>query len=243
MKKILTMAAVLAMFSTPAMAQMWTEVGDAPEGVPGRQDTLGVGPLTSIVGQINRGVGDHTDTYSIIVTDVQQFYATTKSFFGGTATTATGGVADTRLWLWDELGNPLIANDDVNDASLGTTDNLRSFISDPSTFTANTGEVVAPTATGISLVAGQKYLLSISLFSNDPDDAGGVDIFSLGSDFDALHGPNTAAGPFAGWENGASTTVADYTIALRGATFCAVPEPASLALISIGAIALLRRRR
>ena len=45
MKKILAMAAVLAMFTTPAMAQMWTEVGDAPEGVPGRQDTLGVGPL------------------------------------------------------------------------------------------------------------------------------------------------------------------------------------------------------
>lgn len=235
------MAALAVMMTGTSFGQTWAEVGDAPEGVPFRQDTFGVGPLNQITGAINRGQGDHTDTYSIIITDPMAFLASTKNSFGGSAVSSTGSNLDTRLWLWTNSGQVVLGNDDVNSTSLGT-DTLASLISDPTTFpTLSGGEVVDPTAANVSLVAGQKYLLSISLFSNDPDDAGGVDVVNLGADFDALHGPNPAAGPFAAWENGTSTTMGTYTIALRGATYC-VPEPSSLGLIGLGLSMLLASR-
>ncbi len=237
-KFLLATIALTGVLSAPAMAQTYAEVGDAPDGVPGAQHTDGVGSLNAITGRIDRSAGDHVDTYSIVITDPAQFFATTKIDLGGSATTATGN-ADSRLWLWTEQGAPVLANDDVN--AFGT-DTLASLISDPSTFPAlSQGEIVAATAAQTSLTAG-KYLLSISLFSNDPDDAVGEEVFNLGADFDALHGPDPAAGAFAAWENPASTTVASYTIALRGATFC-VPEPGSISLIGIGLAALGLRRR
>ncbi|MCA9245060.1 MAG: PEP-CTERM sorting domain-containing protein [Phycisphaerales bacterium] len=238
-KFLLATIALTGVLSAPAMADSWVEVDDAPDGVPAAQHTDGTGPLTSILGRLNRGAGDHVDTYSIIITDPAEFFATTKIDLGGSATTSTGGNADTRLWLWTEQGAPVLANDDIN--AFGS-DTLASLISDPSTFpTLSGGEVVAPTAAQVSLTPG-KYLISISLFSNDPDDGVGEEVFNLGADFDALHGPDPAAGPFAAWENPASTTIASYTIALRGATFC-VPEPASASLLAIGLAALGLRRR
>jgi hypothetical protein len=228
-------------FASSASAQVWVEVGDAPDGVPGRQDTVGIGPLSSISGAINRGQGDHVDTYSIMITDPSQFLATTKIDLGGSAVTATGTNADSRLWLWTDTGVPVLGNDDIN--AFGT-DTLASLVSDPSTFPAlSQGELVNPTAANISLQPNTKYLLSFSIFSNDPDDAGGVDMVDLGSDFDALHGPNPAAGAFAAWENAASTTAVTYRIALRGATFCSVPEPVSLGLVVLGAFSLILARR
>lgn len=234
--------AAAAMVTSSSLAQVWPEAGDAPDGVPGRQDTVGVGPLTSITGTITRGAGDHVDTYSIIITDPAAFLASTKTSFGGSAVTSTGGSADTRLWLWTNSGAPVLANDDINSGSLGT-DTLGSLVSSPSTFPGlSGGEIVAPTAAGVTLTAGQKYLLSISEFANDPVDGALVPIFDLGSDFDALHGPNPAAGAFSGWENGADSTAFTYTIALRGATYC-VPEPTGIAFALVGAVVLVCARR
>jgi hypothetical protein len=221
----------------------WVESGDAPEGVPGHQVTVGVGALTSISGVLNRPGGDHTDTYCIRVTDVSLFYATTKIFFGGSATNQGGLNEDTRLWLWDMNGNVLLGNDDVNSAGLGG-DTLASFLSDPSTFGAFTlGELVNPSAAGVALAAGTTYLLSISEFSNDPDDAAGVDQVNLGSDFDALHGKNVASGAFHHWENAADTDIITYNIALQGAEYCLVPAPGALALVGLAGLAGGRRRR
>jgi hypothetical protein len=107
------------------------------------------------------------------------------------------------------------------------------LISDPSTFPAlSGGEVVNATAANIALQANGKYLLSISRFANDPDDAAGVDLVNL-SLFDQLHGPNPAAGPFSRWEDPTTTTTGSYVIALRGATYC-VSEPTSLGMIALG---------
>lgn len=224
-----------------ASAQTWAEVGDAPQGIPGHQRTNGSGLLTSITGVLDRPGGDHVDTYSIIITDVAAFYATTKIFFGGSALTQTGSNADSRLWLWSETGAPLLGNDDINTAALGT-DTFASFISAPATFPGFTGgELVNPSAAGVVLVAGQKYLLSISEFSNDPDGAGGVDMFLLGADFDALHGPNPAAGAFVGWENAADSTIITYNIALAGAAFC--PTPGAIGLLAGSFLVGFGRRR
>lgn len=241
MKQLLVIAFAFA--STAALAQVWTELGDAPEGVPAHQETMGVGALTLIEGGISRGTGDHTDTYCITITDPGTFFASTKISMGGYALTATGGFGDTRMWLWNMNGGLLLANDD----HAGGTDGLKSTITDPSTFVATTGAfgtagTVAATATPISLTPGQ-YLLSISYFPNDPDDAVGVDQATIGSPFTALHGKNPASGAFDHWENAAGTTAWTYGIALRGASYCVVPEPATIVALGIGALGLLVARR
>lgn len=243
LRNLLVATGLVVALAASASAQVWAEVGDAPQGVPANQATVGVGPLTAITGVIDRPAGDHTDTYCITVTDVSLFYATTKIFYGGSAVDTAGANADTRLWIWDLAGNELLGNDDINAAALGTSDNFASLVSDPSTFPGfSGGELVNGTATGISLTNGSRYLLSISEFANDPDDAGGVDLINLGADFDALHGPNPSAGSFAAWENAADSTKFTYKIALAGATFCEVPEPASLSLLALGGLLALRRR-
>jgi hypothetical protein len=235
-------AAVAVMTASSSYGVHWVEVGDAPSGVPARQDTNGTGPLSRIEGNLipNAGLMD-TDTYSIIITDPASFLASTKTSFGGSAVSATGANLDTRLWLWTDNGTVLLGNDDVNSTSLGT-DTLGSLISDPSTFPSlSGGELVNASAANVALQAGRKYLLSISLFANDPDDAAGVDLVNLGADFDALHGPNAAAGAFARWEDPTSTVTGTYTIALRGATYC-VPEPTGLGMMGLGLSLLFAKR-
>jgi hypothetical protein len=239
MRKFLIIAFALA--ATSAFAQVWVETGDAPSGVPAHQNTVGVGALSTIRGNLFRANGDHVDTYCINIVSRSLFYATTLNFYGGSATSASGANQDTRLWLWNMNGGVQLGNDDVN--GLANTDQFASLVSDPTTFGGLTGgELVNATASGIVLNPGT-YLLSISIFSNDPDDAGGIDLVNLGADFDALHGPNPAAGAFDHWENPASTTDVAYSIALRGTEYCAVPEPASMIALGLGAAALLRRRR
>lgn len=238
---LLVAAGASIAFASSASAQTWAEILDAPDGVPGSQRTDGLGNLSSITGVLNRPGGDHVDTYSIIITDVALFYATTKIFYGASALTQTNTNADTRLWLWSETGAPLLGNDDINSAALGA-DTFASLISAPASFPGLTGgELVNASAAGIVLVAGQKYLLSISEFSNDPDNAAGTDIFNLGLDFDALHGPNPAAGAFHHWENGADTTIITYNIRLQGAAFC--PAPGAVSLLAGSLLVGLGRRR
>jgi hypothetical protein len=84
----------------------WVEVGDAPEGVPAHQDTVGVGPLVLISGSLDSFdfAVDHVDTYAIIITDPDNFWASTTPALGGSA---SGGSEDTRLWLWTVDGQRL----------------------------------------------------------------------------------------------------------------------------------------
>jgi hypothetical protein len=120
-RKLCFAAAVAVMTASSIYGAHWVEVGDAPAGVPARQDTSGVGPLNRIEGTFvnNNGVMD-VDTYSIVITDPSVFLALTKTFFGGSAVSSTGTNLDTRLWLWTEHGNVLLGNEDINSTSLGT---------------------------------------------------------------------------------------------------------------------------
>lgn len=84
-----------------ANAQVWVEVPDAPEA-PANQATVGVGPLTSIVGATNDPNDTGVDTYCITVTD----------WTGFSASLAGGASFDTQLFLFDINGMGIASNDD-----------------------------------------------------------------------------------------------------------------------------------
>lgn len=207
----------------------WVEVGDAPEGVFTYQDTVGFGPLLSISGSID-SVGtvadDHVDTYAITITDPADFWASTTPALGGFA---SGGSEDTRLWLWTADGQPLLGNEDNGGI-------YQSTVSSPGIFTSLTGGTVDTSASAITLVAGQTYLLSISYYPNAPVDALGNDLFNLDYQYIDLLGPIPTAGPMVGWKDVWQEGFA-YKIALNGAT-SAIPEPHAMALLIIGLLGL-----
>jgi MYXO-CTERM domain-containing protein len=99
MKRILALA-LMACAGT-AQAQVWVEVGDAPEA-PAFQMTVGVGALTAITGGGIAGAADFSDAYCISISDVASFSATTV---GGTS-------QDTQLWLFTMGGMGVTFNDD-----------------------------------------------------------------------------------------------------------------------------------
>ena len=234
--------AILFYVSGPAWGQVWIEDGDAPDGPLDIQDTVGTGELLEIRGSLDRGAGDHVDTYSIIVTDPDIFYASTSVHLGGSSTTALESLRNTRMWMWNQsvlegITDVVLANDDTEISDPTTPPpNQASTISDPTLFPMLAGGVVLPTAQNVSLVAGEKYLLSISTFGNDPIDSAGIELATLDLLEIGLHGKNPAAGLFEAWENGASDDFGDYVIALAGARFCVVPEPASASLLCFGGL-------
>lgn len=90
---------MLAMFTTAAFSQTWTEVGDAGELVPSRQKVTGSGSLTAITG----GLSDYDkDLFEIYITDPAQFVASTSSN------------SDPMLFLFSEDGTFITGNDDYS---------------------------------------------------------------------------------------------------------------------------------
>ena len=203
---------LLTLSGSVSLAQVWTEIPDAPDGVPASQETVGIGPLFNISGVTDDVQADFVDTFAIIITEPLAFYATTELFFGLGTGTAT---FDTRLFLWTEAGTPLLGNDDWSGGVP-----FHSLITDPSVFPGT----VQPEAAGIALQPGP-HLLSITGFENDPIDAGGAELLgTTGANltpFTTLQGPNPAAGPFASWESagGTTTETGSYVIELGGAMF------------------------
>lgn len=212
----------------------WFEVGDAPEGIPQHQVTVGTQPqLMRIFGTLNRSAGDHVDTYCIVVTDPEEFIA------NGYALDNFGGPApyQARMYLWTLDGDPLLGNEDQNFQD--------SLLSDPDLF-ASTGGTVSAEAAGVSLQAGQIYLLSITTQGNDPLDSSGNPVIDIAGDTGKLEGPSATAGDFAAWANDASQAQGTYRIDLAGAEFSrVVPEPSTIAmpLAITTALAYWRRRR
>lgn len=221
--------ATAGLLTAGASAQSWTEIGDAGDIISGVQNTVGTGPLTTISGATS--TSDTVDAYCITITNPADFYATAASVIDPLASVTW----DTRLWLFDSSGNVLLGNDDT------FSDGLQSTLSDPGTFTGLTGGGVNPTASGISLTAGD-YILVISGYNYDALDASGSAIITLSGLFSELHGPNAGTGPLASW-GGTLFGSGSYTLALNGATYCQVPAPGALALLGLVGLAGTRRRR
>jgi hypothetical protein len=226
MRKVFVAAAVMGM-ATAAFGQ-YIEVGDAPDGPLSAQLVAGAGGLATITGATSGAAGDRRDAFDILIKDPDLFYATTAAPVDPAGTASF----DTRLWLFDTSGNVIMGNDDGPGGSP-----FRATISDPADWNALTGGILG--ADPVPAFGPGVYRLVIAGFSDDPDDGAGTDMARLGVDFDALWGPNPAAGAFDHWESTTGAT-GTYTIALRGTSF--VPEPASLALLALGGLAALRRR-
>ncbi len=144
------------------------------------------------------------------------------SWSGGILTIDSfGSTFDTQLHLFDIAGNGIGENDDSSNGGGG----LESQIS-------------------LDLAAGV-YLIGMTAFNNDAQDAGGNDIFGftntyfdlLGNFIQGLEG----GGALAQWDNMAGAT-GDYVIHFSSAVN-AVPAPGALALLGLGGLVATRRRR
>ena len=223
------MISLAALTSALAQPGVWNEVGDAPEGVLNDewQVTVGNGTLTEIRGSLDRAAGDHVDTYSFIIDEPMTFYASTADHLGGSLPNdPMEKLINTRMSLWSAstlaeiTAEIVLGNDD--DAFPGAPGvppgGLASTISNPASFALLT------TGTANTMIELQQglYLLSITTFDNDPEDAMGNDLVAYNpGDLTALYGPNSMAGPFDHWENASSSDFGSYVIALQGAAFAA----------------------
>ena len=200
MKIQLVTAAVLIALSGSGHA-MFMEVGDAGELVGTAQ--LVPDGTEHIMGAIDP-FGD---------VDLYKFNHGGGSFG---ASTASGTLIDTQLYLFDAGGNGIVSNDDSS--------GLQSAI----TFS--------------DLAAGM-YFLGISVFNNEPVNAANELIFADG-DF-GLNSPAVADALLAGWDGNQVADEGSYLISFRRPTETAViPEPTVAALLGAGLLGLsLRRRR
>lgn len=99
MRLLLALAVAVAFAATPAVAQIWNEVGDAGDLPATAQVPVGNGPLIQINGTL---LPNDADMYCIKIPDPTAF----------SATTCGGTTADTQLWLFDPQGIGMSFNDD-----------------------------------------------------------------------------------------------------------------------------------
>ncbi|MCW5755961.1 MAG: PEP-CTERM sorting domain-containing protein [Phycisphaeraceae bacterium] len=172
--------------------------------------------------QITVGVGALTEIRGFgeaFGADVYQIRIT--DIAGFSASTIGGASYDTQLFLFAADGSGITENDDAS--------GLQSLIN-------NQGLIGSGAAPGI-------YYLAISSFNRDPRDADGLAMFGFTSwpGERADQRQPTSSNPFVSWSDSGGGS-GDYTIFLTGAEY-AVPAPASLALLGLGGLAALRRRR
>lgn len=216
---IVVTLSVVALIMVPAVdAYHWDETtnGGGDAGIQTTpQLTAGGSGLETISGVLDPSMGDHVDCYAIKVLSVSGeagFYATTDP---GIDPDAVGGDLDTRMWIWEFSGDVISGNDDSPDLP-----GFYSVVADP------TGPIVYTAAPGnpvtTALVDGNDYIICLSYYPNDPDDAGGNDLVIL-SPFVALNGPNPAAGAFSAYEDSGSDGPYPYTMAFQAAAGTAIP--------------------
>ncbi|HMP79378.1 MAG TPA: PEP-CTERM sorting domain-containing protein [Pirellulaceae bacterium] len=234
MKKLIALALTALLCGATAQAQIWDEFGngggDAGDFPLGGYQTQSTSTLfTTITGNIAGNLD--LDAFEITVTNAASFLATTVPL--GTET-------DTRLWLFDKMGNLVMANDDRG-ASFGG--GLGSELRNPASWTAGGGTL---TNNPGSLIDGECYILVIGGFSNNFADAGGNAIATF-SPFTSLHGVNPLFTGPATQIIGTNGTGGTYTINLTGAYFgcvAVIPEPATASLLGLlGCVGLMVRRR
>lgn len=227
----------LALSIGPAQAATFTERQDAGETLATAASitTDQMTPLASISGALS---GD-ADLFKIFLTGEQTFSATTVSSetadipVNQAAGIPIDVVIDPKLFLFDELGNGVYANDDL----FGTTQ--PTLVSGPGGF--------SPAASGT-------YFLGISGTGYEAVSASGQ-IFPS-EPFDQIVGPSGpgSGSPLSGFAGDTSNSFGEYTISLTGAQTIAsavitppnpgarVPEPGILlGLIAAGAGLMLTR--
>jgi hypothetical protein len=170
------------------------------------------------------------DIFPVDITNFTDFSAIT--------TAVAFGVPDTELFLFDASGLGVYANDD--DSGANTLSCLPSADSgNPCSSTRPAG--VGPTTDGT-------YYLAITRSANSPLSAAGY-IFTILNSTDVV-GPDLTMGggsPLTGWDDNVFTgpdfDLTAFNITLTGASQITVPEPATWALIAIGLVLVMTRRR
>jgi hypothetical protein len=210
MKRLIAICGILtvAIAGSNALGN-WTEIGDAGDLPFSAQAVTGGGALTSITGTLGN---PDADMYQIYISNPAGFSA---------SATYTGAFVDPQLFLFDQVGMGVYANDDdgVSLNSLLPAANINS-----------------PTTPGM-------YYLAISAYDFDPVSAGGLLIFPS-TPFNGVFGPTGPGGgsPVGSW-SGLAFSGGDYIINLTGAA--PIPAPGAILLGGIGAglVSWLRRRR
>ncbi len=176
---------------------LWTELSDAPS-FPGGQAQIprGPGPLSLLSGSTS--AMDSRDAYCIKISNPSTFQVTSDSNVDGFATANF----DTRLYLFDKRGKPLLFNDDTAPSTTPYTSTLTSVSTDGS---------------GYNLTQNGEYILVVAGFSDKPFDSIANDLFN--PSIDGVNSANTNASRFAAWENNNPAT-GDYFLALRGVSYC-----------------------
>ncbi|MFK8012022.1 MAG: FG-GAP repeat domain-containing protein, partial [Marinicellaceae bacterium] len=176
----------------------WTEINDAASFPDGQaQVTRGSGSLPYLFGKTT-GPDDNRDAYCIKIDDPENFQITSDS---NTQPFATADF-DTRLFLFDKRGTPVLYNDDTPPSTAPYHSTLTGIATDGSNF-------------GLSQ-AGE-YVLVVAGFSDDPLDNVANQLF--GSDSTFIHAANTDAGHFRAWENNSPAT-GNYVLSLKGVSPC-----------------------
>jgi hypothetical protein len=221
------MAALLC-FAAPGSANVWVETGSAGDVPATAQDTLGNGPLTEILGNLDYNVDSsiyEVDLYRIRITDASSFSAAT--------TAGDSNVSDPVLWLFDAAGHGIYMNDDISTSPANTQSNL-------------------PPTHPLGPVTPGYYLLGVSWTFYDAISDPSNPFSSIfpaylnTGDTSGIYGPGNATDVLAGWtpDSPRQDLPAQYDIRLTGATF-AIPEPGTLTLIGLTLLMLmvsLRRR-
>ena len=209
-------AAASATLAAPAHAVVYTEPGDAGQTLTTAANTGlsvgGTGTLTGVSGTI--GTSTDADLYKFTINSTVTF---TAAAAGGASSVAGNGNIDTSLFLFDSLGNAIIANDDQSNT------NYQGSLT-------------------ISLTAGT-YYLGISLSGNEPVNSNNQLLFTVDQPTTGQRGAAAGLNPTTESTFNGNTSVAEtgpYTIAIS------VPEPTTTAALAFGGLAslvFLRRLR
>jgi len=220
MKTPLLFVVASCALASPALAGPdWVERGDAGSGFATAQAVVGIGTPLSITGTLTTNfVGeDLEDVYLIRITSPTtfRFDVRTSSF-------------DTMLYLFNVTEGQelfgLLAN---NDSAIST----GSFINGP----------LASDGSGAMVLNPGIYALAISGFNRHPVSRTG-DIYTFASTTETS-GPDGPGGinPLQEWVGSGET--GEYNILLEGVGYVDVPAPGAAALLGIGGLTALRRRR
>lgn len=196
----------VGMISGTGSAATLAEVGDAGDVPATAQSSAGVEPFGTPLDAITGTVANSSDQ------DMFEIYISDPSAFSATTTNAQTAIEDTMLYLFDENGLGVLANDDTSGTEFTST-------------------LAAGSLTGSAGV----YYIAVSLLFNSPLSATGdiFDVTELEATTDTISANGAGAGdPINGWDVFAFTDPGAYQINLTGTTF--VPEPSAAVLLGLG---------